>query len=83
MSCLFHCLRRRNTLLIDIRTSRNWRYHKIHRLWITKEPGFPEPQPLGPEAERGRYVVFNEKHFARESVCIPWDHPPSEILTMR
>ena len=35
--------------------------------WLTKEPSF-DPQSLGPEAERGRYVVFNPKLWQKESV---------------
>ena len=35
--------------------------------WLTKEPTF-EPQSMGPDAERGRYVVFNPKAWQKETV---------------
>ncbi|MCJ1421366.1 hypothetical protein MMC32_007729 [Xylographa parallela] len=48
-------------------TGRNWRYHKELKVWLTKDPQFGDPQPISHEAERGRYVVFNEKMWQRES----------------
>jgi hypothetical protein len=54
--------------LTNLRTHRNWRYHKNLRVWLTKDAQFADPQPISNEAERGRYVVFNEKVWQRESV---------------
>ncbi|MCJ1252549.1 hypothetical protein MMC24_000355 [Lignoscripta atroalba] len=48
-------------------THRNWRYHKVLKVWLTKDPQFGDPAPVSNEAERGRYVVFNEKLWQRES----------------
>ena len=48
-------------------TNRTWRYHKVLRVWITKEPGYGEPQALTSEVERGRYIVFNNELWRRES----------------
>ena len=48
-------------------TQRNWRYHKVLQVWITKEPTYPEPHPIAQDVERGRYVIFNQHSWARES----------------
>ena len=38
-------------------------------VWLTKEPTY-DPQSLGLEAERGRYIVFNPKLWQKESVSL-------------
>ena len=38
-------------------------------VWLTKEPTY-DPQSLGLEAERGRYIVFNPKVWQKESVSL-------------
>ena len=43
------------------------------RLWLTKDTSFADPQPISSDAERGRYVVFNDKTWMRESVGLRLD----------
>jgi CCR4-NOT transcription complex subunit 2 len=47
-------------------TSRNWRYHKGLQTWITKEPGYDDPQIISQDVERGRYILFNQHLWQRE-----------------
>ena len=61
-------LQPRDHALTKSRTSRNWRFHKELKVWLTKDSGFEAPQPISADAERGRYIVFNEKGWQRESV---------------
>ncbi|MCJ1478568.1 hypothetical protein MMC13_007249 [Lambiella insularis] len=55
-------------------TNRLWRYHKELKVWLTKDSTFDDPRPISLEAERGRYIVFNEKAWQRESrdMIIRW-----------
>ena len=64
-------------------TNRNWRYHKVHMIWLTKDPQFGDPTPISNEAERGRYVVFNEKLWQRESrdMILRWADLDDHIQT--
>jgi hypothetical protein len=40
------------------RYNRNWRYHREHRLWLTKEPG-TEPISKTATYESGTYIFFD------------------------
>src|SRR5271154_286900 len=44
--------------LFIIRYNRNWRYHKEHRFWLTKEFG-TDPITKTPSFERGNYIYFD------------------------
>lgn len=43
--------------------SRNWRFHKEFKLWLTKEDG--ETVQKGPDFERGVYVFFDPSSWTR------------------
>ncbi|KAK7748548.1 transcriptional regulator [Cytospora paraplurivora] len=45
--------------------SRGWRWHKVHRFWLTKDIEM-QPLSISPEAERGYYVIWNIKEWVRE-----------------
>ncbi|KAK9431866.1 hypothetical protein V1505DRAFT_367347 [Lipomyces doorenjongii] len=45
-------------------TSRNWRYHKELKVWLTKEPG-SEPLQPSPHYERGIYTFFDPATWER------------------
>ncbi|KAK9320995.1 hypothetical protein V1517DRAFT_263310 [Lipomyces orientalis] len=45
-------------------TSRNWRYHKELKVWLTKEPG-SEPLQPSPHYERGIYTFFDPSTWER------------------
>jgi CCR4-NOT transcription complex subunit 2 len=47
--------------------NRNWRYHKKIQLWLTKDD-MMMPQQLGGGSERGYYIFFDPKVWARERV---------------
>ncbi|KAK9238517.1 hypothetical protein V1525DRAFT_341351 [Lipomyces kononenkoae] len=44
--------------------SRNWRYHKELKVWLTKEPG-SEPLQPSPHYERGIYTFFDPATWER------------------
>ncbi|EWZ41274.1 hypothetical protein FOCG_03203 [Fusarium oxysporum f. sp. radicis-lycopersici 26381] len=48
--------------------SRNWRWHKKHQIWLTKDEHMT-PQILSPNHERGYYVVWDTNSWRKERVC--------------
>ena len=50
------------------RTTRNWRYHKVLQMWVTKDHTLPDPVQISPEAEKGSYVFFNHNSWNRQRV---------------
>ncbi|KAI9651930.1 MAG: hypothetical protein M1829_002107 [Trizodia sp. TS-e1964] len=46
-------------------TSRNWRYHKELKQWLTKDPNY-DPVRLTTHEERGFYIFFNPASWQRE-----------------
>lgn len=45
-------------------TSRNWRYHKELKVWLTKDPG-AEPLQQNAHYERGIYTFFDTSTWER------------------
>ncbi|EWY96873.1 hypothetical protein FOQG_10201 [Fusarium oxysporum f. sp. raphani 54005] len=45
--------------------SRNWRWHKKHQIWLTKDEHMT-PQILSPNHERGYYVVWDTNSWRKE-----------------
>ncbi|KAF4437404.1 hypothetical protein F53441_13038 [Fusarium austroafricanum] len=45
--------------------SRNWRWHKKHQIWLTKDEHMT-PQILSPNHERGFYVVWDTNSWRKE-----------------
>ncbi|CAM1511446.1 Fc.00g089590.m01.CDS01 [Cosmosporella sp. VM-42] len=45
--------------------SRNWRWHKKHQVWLTKDEHMT-PQILSPTHERGFYVVWDTTNWRKE-----------------
>jgi len=48
-------------------TGRNWRWHKKHQIWLTKDE-MMVPQPLSPQHERGYYIVWDTTSWSKERV---------------
>jgi CCR4-NOT transcription complex subunit 2 len=48
-----------------IRHSRNWRWHKKHHVWLTKDEHMT-PQMLSPTHERGFYIVWDTTNWRKE-----------------
>ncbi|KAK8722289.1 hypothetical protein OTU49_012354 [Cherax quadricarinatus] len=48
----------------QIRYSRDWRYHKDERVWITRAPGMA-PVDKGPNYERGTYFYFDAQNWRK------------------
>lgn len=46
---------------------RNWRYHKKHQIWLTKDD-MMVPQALGNGQERGYYIFFDIRQWQRQRV---------------
>jgi len=46
-------------------THRNWRYHKEHKMWLTKDQNYGDPTPISPGAERGSYIFFDPYMWQR------------------
>ncbi|KAL9128560.1 MAG: hypothetical protein Q9217_002793 [Psora testacea] len=46
-------------------TNRNWRYHKEHQMWLTKDPSLPEPRRITDEMEQGSYIFWNQREWVR------------------
>ncbi|KAL2040439.1 hypothetical protein N7G274_006882 [Stereocaulon virgatum] len=46
-------------------TVRNWRFHKGHQMWLTKNPSLGEPINMGPEKENGSYIFFNHNAWEK------------------
>lgn len=56
------------TLLIhSYRHTRNWRWHRKLQIWLTKDEQMA-PHILGPNHERGFYIVWDAHHWQRERV---------------
>lgn len=49
------------------RHTRNWRWHRKLQIWLTKDEQMA-PQILGPNHERGWYIVWDANHWQRERV---------------
>ncbi|KAH7248751.1 uncharacterized protein BKA55DRAFT_594634 [Fusarium redolens] len=47
--------------------SRNWRWHKKHQIWLTKDEHMT-PQILSPNHERGYYVVWDTNSWRKERI---------------
>lgn len=45
--------------------TRNWRWHRKLQIWLTKDEQIA-PQILGPNHERGWYIVWDANHWQRE-----------------
>lgn len=45
--------------------SRNWRWHKKHQVWLTKDEHMT-PQMLGPTHERGYYIVWDPTAWRKD-----------------
>jgi len=45
--------------------SRNWRWHKKHHVWLTKDEHMT-PQMLSPTHERGFYIVWDTTNWRKE-----------------
>ncbi|KAJ2979439.1 hypothetical protein NQ176_g3250 [Zarea fungicola] len=45
--------------------TRNWRWHRKLQIWLTKDEQMA-PQILGPNHERGYYIVWDANHWQRE-----------------
>ncbi|KAJ4164539.1 hypothetical protein LMH87_006209 [Akanthomyces muscarius] len=45
--------------------TRNWRWHRKLQIWLTKDEQMA-PQILGPNHERGWYIVWDANHWQRE-----------------
>jgi hypothetical protein len=56
-------------LTIDTSTNRNWRYHKKLQMWLTKDD-MMLPQPVNAGSERGFYIFFDPKTWARDRVSL-------------
>lgn len=48
-------------------TSRNWRYHKELKLWLTKDP-LSEPIQQTAQEERGIYIFFDPRPWEKTKV---------------
>jgi CCR4-NOT transcription complex subunit 2 len=46
-------------------TNRNWRYHKVERMWLTRDVNYHEPISIGQEAERGYYIFFDYQSWKK------------------
>lgn len=44
--------------------NRNWRFHKLLKLWLTKDP-LSEPIPKNNNAEQGTYIFFDPYTWER------------------
>jgi CCR4-NOT transcriptional regulation complex NOT5 subunit len=53
--------------LYAIRHTRNWRWHKKHQVWLTKDEHMT-PQMLGPTHERGYYIVWDPSQWRKDRV---------------
>lgn len=53
--------------LHSIRHTRNWRWHKKHQVWLTKDEHMT-PQMLGPTHERGYYIVWDPSQWRKDRV---------------
>ncbi|MDI1488692.1 MAG: transcriptional regulator [Ramalina farinacea] len=49
-------------------TNRNWRYHKHHQMWLTKDSTLPEPRRVSDDEELGSYVFFNQRGWEKMRV---------------
>lgn len=47
--------------------SRNWRYHKSLRMWLTKDP-LSEPIQHSAQAEQGVYIFFDPNSWEKIKV---------------
>ncbi|TQV98729.1 hypothetical protein V2A60_007565 [Cordyceps javanica] len=45
--------------------TRNWRWHRKLQIWLTKDEQMA-PQILGPNHERGWYIIWDANHWQRE-----------------
>ncbi|QPG94854.1 hypothetical protein C2857_007154 [Epichloe festucae Fl1] len=45
--------------------SRNWRWHKKHQIWLTKDEHMT-PQILSPNHERGFYIVWDAEQWRKD-----------------
>ncbi|KAI5785983.1 hypothetical protein FPQ18DRAFT_349959 [Pyronema domesticum] len=54
---------------------RNWRYHMIHRLWMTKDPN-GEVMQVSETAEKGMYVFFDPQSWERirKEIILEYSH---------
>lgn len=50
------------------RAARNWRYHMVHKLWVTKDDSV-RVEPISDQAERGVYIFFDPTTWERIRVC--------------
>ena len=62
---------------LQIRTNRNWRYHKELKQWLTKDTNF-EPVRVSPTEERGYYIFFDPNLWQRQRVG---DYFPKRIVS--
>jgi CCR4-NOT transcription complex subunit 2 len=51
------------------RAARNWRYHMLHRLWMTKD-NTAQVEQFSETAEKGVYVFFDPTTWER--VRVSW-----------
>lgn len=46
--------------------NRDWRWHKVYRQWMMKDPELPEPHRVSLKEERGWYLFFDVNNWRRE-----------------
>lgn len=55
------------TLLTCNRHSRNWRWHKKLRVWLTKDD-MMTPHSISPSQEQGYYIVWDKDTWSKSRV---------------
>ena len=53
-------------LVADELMGRKWRYHKVERMWVTRDDTFPNPVEVEPRvSERGVYLWWDYEGWKR------------------
>ena len=65
---------------------RDWRYHKEHKLWLTRAPN-TEPSQKTPTFERGSYIFFDTTSWdkvRKDNFVLMYDQiePPSNAANV-
>lgn len=58
-----------NSVLTRLRNNRNWRWHKVFQIWLTKDDTMT-PVTLSQQAERGYYIVWDTNTWSKARVSI-------------
>lgn len=53
--------------LTVLRNNRNWRWHKVYQIWLTKDDTMT-PVTMSPQAERGYYIVWDTNTWNKARV---------------